>query len=48
MMNGCDHQPLQMDVLDAIDVANSIYDDYEFIHSNLEDYSNAVKSEVKI
>lgn len=47
MMNGCDHQPLQMDVLDAIDVANSIYDDYEFIHSNLEDYSNAVKSEVK-
>ncbi|WP_197035233.1 alpha-mannosidase [Oceanivirga salmonicida] len=46
MMNGCDHQPLQMNILDAIDTANELYDDYEFIHSNLFDYYKAVKKEV--
>lgn len=47
MMNGCDHQPLQMDILDAIDVANELYPDYNFIHSNLFDYYESVKKEIE-
>lgn len=46
MMNGCDHQPLQKDVTDAIKLANELYPDYEFIHSNFEDYINAVKADL--
>ncbi|KLD59090.1 hypothetical protein WP50_21155 [Lactiplantibacillus plantarum] len=33
MMNGVDHQPVQLDVTAAIKVANELYPDYEFIHS---------------
>lgn len=47
MMNGCDHQPVQMDVLDAIDVANELYEEYEFIHSNLNDYRKEILKELK-
>ncbi|MBO0436392.1 alpha-mannosidase [Vagococcus fluvialis] len=46
MMNGCDHQPLQKDVTDAIKLANELYPDYEFLHSNFEDYINAVKADL--
>lgn len=38
MMNGVDHQPVQLDVTAAIKVANELYPDYEFIHSNFTDY----------
>lgn len=38
MMNGCDHQPVQRDVSQAIDLANRLYPDYHFIHSNFEIY----------
>ncbi|CAG5957889.1 alpha-mannosidase [Streptococcus pneumoniae] len=38
MMNGCDHQPVQLDVTKAIALANQLYPDYEFVHSCFEDY----------
>ena len=45
-MNGCDHQPLQTDVTDAIALANEIYDDVEFVHSSLEDYLKELDKEI--
>lgn len=47
MMNGCDHQPLQMDILKAIEVANKLYPDYEFVHSNLSTYTKEILEEIK-
>lgn len=38
MMNGVDHQPVQLDVTKAIALANQLYPDYEFVHSCFEDY----------
>ncbi|GHU39877.1 alpha-mannosidase [Bacilli bacterium] len=46
MMNGCDHQPLQKDVGAAIALANELYPDYEFIHSNFDDYLTALKTDL--
>lgn len=42
-MNGCDHQPIQTDLSQAIDVANSLYSDIEFVHSNFDDYVKVLK-----
>ena len=42
LMNGCDHSPVQKNIGEIIEIANSLYDDYEFIHSDLENYANAV------
>jgi len=42
-MNGCDHQPVQQDVGAAIHIAKELYPDIEFIHSNFDDYIQAVK-----
>lgn len=33
-MNGCDHQPLQKNITEAIRVARKLYPDIEFIHSD--------------
>ena len=30
-----DHQPVQKDITKAIKLANELYPDYDFIHSNL-------------
>lgn len=38
MMNGVDHQPVQKDVTKAIALANELFPDYEFIHSNFDEY----------
>lgn len=46
-MNGCDHSPLQMDILDAIDLAQKLYPEYEFRHSNLNDYTKLVIEELR-
>lgn len=46
MMNGVDHQPVQMDVSEAIRVANELYPDYEFVHSNFEDYVEETRKEL--
>lgn len=46
MMNGVDHQPVQKDISKAIHLANELFPDYEFIHSNFTDYLEAVKKDV--
>ncbi|MDR0299492.1 MAG: alpha-mannosidase [Streptococcaceae bacterium] len=46
MMNGCDHQPLQKDVGKAIELANQLFPDYEFVHSNFDAYLEAVKNDL--
>ncbi|MFD2307828.1 alpha-mannosidase [Enterococcus termitis] len=46
MMNGVDHQPVQKDVTKAIALANELFPEYEFIHSNFEDYLEAVRQEL--
>lgn len=45
-MNGCDHQPIQRDLSEAIRVANELHDDVEFVHSNFDDYVQQVKAEL--
>ncbi|BBH21944.1 alpha-mannosidase [Paenibacillus baekrokdamisoli] len=41
-MNGCDHQPIQLDLPEAIRTARELYPDTAFVHSNFIDYLNAV------
>lgn len=45
-MNGCDHQPVQLDLPEAIEMARKLYPDTEFIHSNFPDYLQAVEQAV--
>lgn len=42
-MNGCDHQPLQKDLTEAINTARELYPEIEFIHSNFDMYMKAVQ-----
>ncbi|MDD7305976.1 MAG: glycoside hydrolase family 38 C-terminal domain-containing protein [Peptoniphilaceae bacterium] len=42
LMNGCDHQPVQKNIPEIIDKLNSMYDNYEFIHSSLNQYSKDI------
>ncbi|RUT31780.1 alpha-mannosidase [Paenibacillus zeisoli] len=42
-MNGCDHQPVQLDLPEAIRTARELYPDTEFIHSNFPDYLKAIE-----
>lgn len=46
MMNGVDHQPVQQDVTAAIKVANELYPDYEFIHTNFTDYLETLRADL--
>ncbi|MBD2866647.1 alpha-mannosidase [Paenibacillus oceani] len=43
-MNGCDHQPLQTDLTEAIRTAERLYPDTRFVHSSFEEYVQAVKA----
>ncbi|MGT2716401.1 alpha-mannosidase [Streptococcus respiraculi] len=43
MMNGCDHQPVQKNLSEAIRVANELYPDITFVHSSFDDYIAAVR-----
>ncbi|NMO97230.1 alpha-mannosidase [Paenibacillus lemnae] len=45
-MNGCDHQPIQTDLAEAIRVSSKLYADVEFVHSNFDDYIEAVSQNV--
>ncbi|GIP24192.1 alpha-mannosidase [Paenibacillus sp. J22TS3] len=45
-MNGCDHQPVQLDLPEAIETARKLYPDTEFIHSNFPDYLKALDEAV--
>ncbi|MHA6533869.1 alpha-mannosidase [Paenibacillus sp. BAC0078] len=46
-MNGCDHQPLQLDLPEAISTAQALYPEVEFIHSNFPDYLDALNSDLE-
>lgn len=46
-MNGCDHQPLQLDLPEAIATAQALYPEVEFIHSNFPDYLDALNSDLE-
>ncbi|MDQ0724526.1 alpha-mannosidase [Paenibacillus sp. W4I10] len=43
-MNGCDHQPIQRDLPEAIRMAEQLYPDIEFVHSNFPDYLEALRA----
>ncbi|CQR45844.1 Mannosylglycerate hydrolase [Paraliobacillus sp. PM-2] len=42
-MNGCDHQPLQKNIPDAIETASALYPDYRFKHSSFDEYIEALQ-----
>jgi alpha-mannosidase len=42
-MNGCDHQPVQLDLPEAIQTASELFPDTTFVHSNFNDYLAAVQ-----
>ncbi|TXK84349.1 alpha-mannosidase [Paenibacillus sp. N3.4] len=42
-MNGCDHQPVQLDLPEAIRTARELFPDTTFVHSNFIDYLEAVQ-----
>ena len=46
LMNGCDHQPVQKNLSEAIETARRLYPDIEFVHSDFETYAKAIKSEM--
>ncbi|MCQ4088897.1 alpha-mannosidase [Saccharibacillus sp. JS10] len=41
-MNGCDHQPIQKDLGDAIQTASELYPDVDFVHTTFDDYLEAL------
>ncbi|KXT74814.1 Alpha-mannosidase [Streptococcus sp. DD10] len=43
IMNGCDHQPVQKNLSEAIRVANELFPDVTFVHSSFDDYIKAVE-----
>ncbi len=45
-LNGCDHQPIQTDLSEAIRLANNLYNDVEFVHSNFENYVKVIKEKM--
>ncbi|MCQ6560762.1 alpha-mannosidase [Paenibacillus mendelii] len=45
-MNGCDHQPVQTDLSIALHQARELYPDYDFVHSNFEDYARSVTAAI--
>ncbi|OKP77291.1 alpha-mannosidase [Paenibacillus helianthi] len=46
-MNGCDHQPLQLDLPEAIATAQTLYPEVEFVHSNFPDYLDALNADLE-
>ncbi|ASA25879.1 alpha-mannosidase [Paenibacillus donghaensis] len=46
-MNGCDHQPIQLDLPEAIRQAQTLYPNVEFIHSNFPDYLAALEADLR-
>jgi alpha-mannosidase len=45
-MNGCDHQPLQKNILAAIETAKEIFPNIEFKHSSFQEYIEELKEEL--
>ncbi|MFC5405876.1 alpha-mannosidase [Cohnella soli] len=47
-MNGCDHQPIQTDLSEAIRLARKLNPETEFVHSNFADYLASVRNSLNI
>ncbi|MDQ6419030.1 alpha-mannosidase [Paenibacillus sp. LHD-117] len=45
-MNGCDHQPVQTNLSEALRVARELYPEYTFVHSSFEEYLEALRPEL--
>ncbi len=45
-MNGCDHQPVQLDLSEALRTARELYPDIEFVHSNFDHYIQEIKKSI--
>lgn len=43
-LNGCDHQPVQMDLTESIKVANEVMPEVSFSHSSFEEYIQALET----
>ncbi|WP_037285961.1 alpha-mannosidase [Saccharibacillus sacchari] len=41
-MNGCDHQPIQKDLGDALETAKGLYPDVDFVHTTFDGYLEAL------
>ncbi|MCC3376952.1 alpha-mannosidase [Cohnella sp. REN36] len=46
-MNGCDHQPIQTDLSEALRVARRLYPDTDFLHSSFEEYLAALNGALR-
>ncbi|WP_077328606.1 alpha-mannosidase [Virgibacillus siamensis] len=46
MMNGCDHQPIQLDLPKAIQTAEKLYPEIEFVHSSFNHYIKELQPEL--
>lgn len=46
-MNGCDHQPVQTDLPEAIRTAQKLFPEVSFVHSDFPSYIEAVRSHLK-
>ncbi|OKP70301.1 alpha-mannosidase [Paenibacillus sp. P3E] len=46
LMNGCDHQPVQQNLSDALRTARELYPEIEFLHSDYESYIRSVGAEL--
>ncbi|EOL50398.1 alpha-mannosidase [Enterococcus caccae] len=46
MMNGVDHQPVQKNITKAIALANELFPEYEFIHSNFDEYLKQMQQDL--
>jgi alpha-mannosidase len=42
-MNGCDHQPVQRDLTEALGTAKQLFPEVTFVHSNFNDYLRSLK-----
>ncbi|NMO94721.1 alpha-mannosidase [Paenibacillus lemnae] len=45
-MNGCDHQPIQQDLPEAIRTAEKLYPDTQFVHSTFEQYLDDLRQKL--
>ena len=44
LMNGCDHQPVQTDLTDALKTAAKLYPDIDFVHSDFTGYMECLEA----
>ncbi|WP_068784641.1 alpha-mannosidase [Paenibacillus phocaensis] len=45
-MNGCDHQPVQTDLPDALETARALFPEVDFVHSDFAQYLEALKQQL--